>query len=586
MQQKFVFWPELYFTSKHKDRLHLATLLVRVNALQLQRTVFLTQPQSTSTTELQHQLSTIRHKFTNSLWRSFALIALIAVPLSVLRSFNTGWLAVYTVHVVVGTLLVSGALICHKMPLRLKGGLLILVFWLVGLPGALTFGFASPGIWWLVLSCLVAHVLYQARVALLLALATFLSMIGTAFGFMSGYLSIPVSISRYVTDSASWATYIIVNCIVFFVVVRTFITYTASLQVTTQHQFRQWIDDLPMGVVVQGKDQQPYYHNKAAKELLGPAPLQPSAFIAGTDKVYPAEQMPAAKALSGETSQTEDMEIEQDGIRRQMQAWGRPGYNEHGELTFGIAVYEDISARKQLDLLKNRFVSTVSHELRTPLTSIHGALGLILGNALGEPEPKIRAMLELAEKNSQRLIRLINDILDMQKIEAGQMNFHFAKVQLQPLLRGSVEQMASYAEQHQVTLELDTVSDDLWLWADSNRLMQVLANLLSNAAKFSFANSTVQIKVQSLNEQIRIAIIDRGPGIDEEFKAFIFRPFSQSDTSDVRNFGGTGLGLSISKSIVEHHGGALSFESTLGQGSSFYIDLQVRESASVQNLSE
>lgn len=558
--------------------MHLVALLVRVMQFYLQRPRFLSQPQSASTTELQHQLSDIRHKFTNSLWRSFALIALIAVPLSILRSFNTGWLPVYTVHVAVGILLVSGALVCHKMPLRLKGGLLILVFWLVGLPGALTFGFASPGIWWLVLSCLVAHVLYQTRVALLLALATFLSMIGTAFGFMSGYLSIPVSISRYVTDSASWATYIIVNCIVFFVVVRTFITYTESLQATTQHQFRQWIDDLPMGVVVLGKDQQPFYNNKAAKELLGPQPAQPLAFIAGTDKMYPAELMPAAKALSGETSQTEDMEIEQDGIRRQMQAWGRPGYNEHGELTFGIAVYEDISARKQLDLLKNRFVSTVSHELRTPLTSIHGALGLILGNALGEVPPKIHSMLELAEKNSQRLIRLINDILDMQKIEAGQMNFQFAKVQLQPLLRCAVEQMASYAEQHQVTLELGVVPDDLWLWADSNRLMQVLANLLSNAAKFSFADSIVRIQVQQLNGHIRIAIIDQGPGIEEEFKAFIFRPFSQSDTSDVRNFGGTGLGLSISKSIIEQQGGSLSFESTLGKGSSFYIDLPGSES--------
>ncbi|MDR7121855.1 ATP-binding protein [Rheinheimera soli] len=534
----------------------------------------MSQSPSASTTELQQKLSEIRHQFTNSLWRSFALIALVAVPLSILRSFNTGWLAVYTVHVVVGILLVSGAVVCHKMPLRFKGSVLILMFWAVGLPGALTFGFASPGIWWLVLSCLVAHVLYQARVALLLALATFLSMIGTAFGFMSGYLSIPVSISRYVAEPASWAAYIIVNCIVFFVVVRTFISYTESLQATTQHQFRQWIDDLPMGVVVLGKDQHPYYNNKAAQELLGPKPEQPLAFMAGTNKIYPAEQMPAVKALAGEISQTEDMEIEQDGIRRHMQAWGRPGYNEHGELTFGIAVYEDISARKQLDLLKNRFVSTVSHELRTPLTSIHGALGLILGNALGEPEPKIRAMLELAEQNSQRLIRLINDILDMQKIEAGQMNFHFAKVQLQPLLHCAVDQMAGYAEQHQVTIELGAVPDDVWVWADSNRLMQVLANLLSNAAKFSFANTTVKVQVQQQDGQVRIAIIDQGPGIDEEFKSLIFRPFSQSDTSDVRNFGGTGLGLSISKSIIEKHNGNLSFESELGKGSSFYIDLK------------
>lgn len=554
--------------------MHLVALLVRVKQFYLQRNGFLSQSPSASTTELQQKLSEIRHQFTNSLWRSFALIALVAVPLSILRSFNTGWLPVYSVHIAVGILLVTGAWLCHKMSLRLKGGLLILVFWAVGLPGALTFGFASPGVWWLVLSCLVAHVLYQARVALILAAATFISMIGTALGFMSGYLSIPVSITRYVAEPASWATYIIVNCIVFFVVVRTFISYTASLQATTQHQFRQWIDDLPMGVVVLGKDQQPYYNNRAAKELLGPKPEQPLAFMAGTNKLYPADQMPATKALAGEVSQTEDMEIEQDGIRRHMQAWGRPGYNEHGELTFGIAVYEDISARKQLDLLKNRFVSTVSHELRTPLTSIHGALGLILGNALGEPEPKIRAMLELAEQNSQRLIRLINDILDMQKIEAGQMNFHFAKVQLQPLLHCAVDQMAGYAEQHQVTIELGAVPDDLWLWADSNRLMQVLANLLSNAAKFSFANTTVKVQVQQQDGQLRIAIIDQGAGIDEEFKSLIFRPFSQSDTSDVRNFGGTGLGLSISKSIIEQHGGTLSFESITGQGSSFYIDLK------------
>ncbi len=535
----------------------------------------MSQSQSTSTTELKRQLSAIRHKFTNSLWRSFAFIALIGVPLSVARSLNTGWLPVYSVHAVLGIVLVAGALICHKMSLRLKAVLLILVFWLIGLPGALTFGFASPGVWWLVLSCVVGYVLYNAKVAMALALVTLFSLIGTAMGFMLGYLQIPVSVTRYMADPASWATYLIVNFIAFFVVIRTFITYTESLQATTQHKFRQWIDDLPMGVVVTGKDQQPYYSNKAAEELLGPAPAQPLAFVAGTDNIYPAEQMPAAKALAGETCQSDDMEIEQDGVRRHMQAWGRPGYNEHGELTFGIAVYEDISARKQLDLLKNRFVSTVSHELRTPLTSIHGALGLILGNALGEPNAKIRAMLELAEQNSQRLIRLINDILDMQKIEAGQMSFQFTKVQLAPLLRCAVNQMAAYAQQHKVSLELEPVSEDLWVWADSNRLIQVLANLLSNAAKFSFADSVVQLQVQQQDQQIRITITDQGPGIDEAFKAVIFRPFSQSDTSDVRNFGGTGLGLSISKSIIEQHGGTLSFESTQGKGSSFYIDLKL-----------
>ncbi|WP_286049407.1 ATP-binding protein [Rheinheimera sp. KL1] len=129
-----------------------------------------------------------------------------------------------------------------------------------------------------------------------------------------------------------------------------------------------------------------------------------------------------------------------------------------------------------------------------------------------------------------------------------------------------------------MSLELEPVSEDLWVWADSNRLIQVLANLLSNAAKFSFADSVVQLQVQQQEQLIRITITDQGPGIDEAFKAVIFRPFSQSDTSDVRNFGGTGLGLSISKSIVERHGGTLTFDSTAGVGSSFYIDLPGSES--------
>lgn len=566
-----------YFTFSSQDRLHLRVRLVRVIQLKPQGRPFLSQTHSASTTELKRQLSDIRHKFTNSLWRSFALIALIGVPLSVARSLNTGWLAVYTVHLIIGFVLVSGALLCHRMPLRVKAVALLLVFWLIGVPGVFTFGFASPGVWWLMLSCLVAYVLYNTRTALLLAVATLLVLLAAATGFILGYLQIPASGTRYVSDPVSWATYLIVNCIAFFVVVRTFITYTAALQARTQHQFRQWIDDLPMGVVVLGQNQQPHYYNKSAEELLGPTPAQPQAFIAGTDKAYPPEQMPAAKALAGQICQTEDMEIVQDGVRRHMQAWGRPGYNEHGELTFGIAVYEDISARKQLDLLKNRFVSTVSHELRTPLTSIHGALGLILGNALGDVPPKIQAMLQLAEQNSQRLIRLINDILDMQKIEAGQMNFQFGKVQLAPLLATAVAQMTAYALQHKVTIELETVPDEYWIWADSNRLMQVLANLLSNAAKFSFADSTVQIKVQPQGQQLRIAIIDQGCGITEDFKTAIFQPFSQSDTSDGRSVDGTGLGLSISKSIVEKHGGSLTFESIAGQGSSFYIDLPAAE---------
>lgn len=533
----------------------------------------MSQSHHSSTAELQNQLRLIRHQFANSLWRSFALLALIGVPLSVFRAVNTGWLYLYSVHLFIGASFVLGAFFYKRMPLKLKGSLLVLLFWLIGLPSSITFGFSSSGVWWLILSCLVAHVLFRAKVAIALAIATLLSILVIASGFISGYLTLPFSSSKYLADPVTWATYLFVNLIAFYVVIRCFISYNASLQATTQHQFRQWIDDLPLGIVVQGSNNQPYYSNQAAKDLLGAKPHQPHAYVSGSHKLYPAMQMPAVQALQGQTCKLDDMEIEQAGQRRAIQAWGRPGYNAEGELIFGISVYEDISDRKQLDLLKNHFVSTVSHELRTPLTAIHAALGLVLGNVLGEPEPKIKAMLQIAEQNSQRLIRLVNDILDMQKVEAGKMDFHFADLQLSPLLQRAVEQMSGYGSQHQVRFELTEVEEQIWLHADANRLLQVLANLLSNAAKFSSADSVVRISVTQPSGLVRIAVTDQGVGIEENYKADIFRPFSQSDTSDIRKVGGTGLGLSISKSIVEHHGGCLWFESTLGQGSTFYIDL-------------
>ena len=547
----------------------------------------MSQSQNTATIALQQQLTGIRHQFADTLLRSMAIIALFGVPLSMIRALNTGWLPLYTAHLLLGVVLLLGTFYNHQLSLPFKGILLVVVFWLAGLPGTLNYGFASPGVWWLLASCLVAYVLFKARVAIILAAVTLLCLLLIAAAFITNNLAPPQSATPYLSDPATWAAYLLVNFMVLFVIIRSFISYTASLQATTQHQFRQWIEDLPVGIVVLGPDLQSYYANHAATEMFGAHQhAHPIAYVAGTNTPYPMAEMPAMRALRGETCQIEELEIESAGQRRYVQAWGRPTYNSEGQLTFGIAVYEDISARKQLDLLKNQFVSTVSHELRTPLTAIHGALGLVLGNALGQPEPKIRAMLEIAEQNSQRLIRLINDILDMQKVEAGKMAFHFTRLQLAPWLSNAVKQLEGYAVQHQVRFELAPVPDDLWLSADPNRLMQVLANLLSNAAKFSPADATVQIRVETYADFARIAIEDHGPGIEDEFKAVIFRPFSQSDTSDVRRFGGTGLGLSISKSIVEHHGGVLWFESTLGKGSTFYIDLHRKDSPAKPHLSE
>jgi len=526
---------------------------------------------------LQQQLQSIRDEFANTLWRNFALIAVFCVPLSCLRALNTGWLPLYSLHVTVGAIFVIGLLFIKKLNTQLKGILLIILFWLVGLPGAMHFGFASPGIWWLMLSCVVSYLLFSPRITVLLAVLAFLSMVALALGFIYGYLAAPMNLRLYIADPTVWAAYLAVNFIAFIVLSRTVISYSASLHAYAQHQFRQWVEDLPLGIVVLDKQAKLYYQNKMAHQLFAHPNQQLDLVLGQHSTPLADEQRPEQRALRGETVQINNLQLQQDQEQRALQAWGRPGYDPKGALNFGIAVYEDISERRKLEQIKDQFVSTVSHELRTPLTSIHGALKLVLGNALGEPPEKIRAMLEIAELNSRHLILLINDLLDIQKLEAGELQFNLTTFQLGPWLQTTVQQLSGYAISHQVNFELTEPCCPCWVHADSNRLMQVMANLLSNAAKFSPADASVFIQLECLPQVARISIRDQGPGIDEDFKSRIFKPFSQSDTSDRRQFGGTGLGLSISKALVEKQGGQLWFDSQPGQGCTFYIDMPACE---------
>jgi signal transduction histidine kinase len=238
-----------------------------------------------------------------------------------------------------------------------------------------------------------------------------------------------------------------------------------------------------------------------------------------------------------------------------------------------LAIVRNITDRKNIERMKNEFVSTVSHELRTPLTSIRGALGLILGSVAGDIPPKARAMVEIASKNSERLIRLINDILDIDKIESGKMIFAFQPVELMPLLEHVIDINRAYGQQFDITLRLESSITGAWIYADSDRLIQALTNLLSNAAKFSPAGAPVLVSLDRRGEMLRIAIRDHGPGIPEAFRARLFQRFAQADASDARQKGGTGLGLSITKAIVEKLGGQIDVMIAPGGGSTFYIDL-------------
>lgn len=235
----------------------------------------------------------------------------------------------------------------------------------------------------------------------------------------------------------------------------------------------------------------------------------------------------------------------------------------------------DLTERKRVEQMKNDFVSTVSHELRTPLTSISGALGLIVGGALGSAPPTMQQMLEIAYRNSLRLGHLINDLLDMEKIAAGKMSFELREHSLGDLLEESLASNQALCEQHGVCCTLEHPTDVL-VWVDGLRLQQVLGNFLSNAVKFTPEGGEIRLHSSLHGTKVRISVTDQGPGIPEAFRSRVFEKFAQADASDSRQKSGTGLGLAITKELIERMGGTVGFDCVPGQGTTFWCELPIQ----------
>ncbi len=254
-----------------------------------------------------------------------------------------------------------------------------------------------------------------------------------------------------------------------------------------------------------------------------------------------------------------------------------PFHTGAGPLVLSVIV--DISERKRIERLKDEFVSTVSHELRTPLTSISGSLGLLVGGGAGKLPSAAERLLTIAQANSQRLVRLLNDILDVEKIESGKVTFDLERIEVRPLVEQAIESIRGFAEGYGIPIQLEDGPASAEVYADSYRLMQVITNLLSNAIKFSPSGGKVVVEIEKAIDTVRISVCDHGHGIPEDFKRRVFEKFAQADTSDARQKGGTGLGLSIVKEIVTRLGGEVSFDDAPGGGTIFRVALPTWESA-------
>ncbi len=240
-----------------------------------------------------------------------------------------------------------------------------------------------------------------------------------------------------------------------------------------------------------------------------------------------------------------------------------------------VGMVRDITERKRVDRMKSEFVATVSHELRTPLTSITGSLGLIAGGAMGELPAQLSELIGIAHKNSQRLTFLINDLLDMEKLVVGKLQFDMHPQVLRPLIEQAVETNRPYGVPRNVGIRLQCDIGETQAYVDGQRLMQVMSNLLSNAIKFSPDDGMVEVDASRSGSSVRVAITDHGPGVPAEFQPHIFEKFAQADASDTRAKGGTGLGLAITRELVTRMGGRIDFVSETDKGSRFFFELPV-----------
>ena len=345
----------------------------------------------------------------------------------------------------------------------------------------------------------------------------------------------------------------------------------------SEAQLRLTTDALPV-LICYVDSTQCYRFNNQTYEAWFQIPVQdllgrPIQAVMG-EQYYQLARSHIEAALKGEEVDYEMTTVTPDGKSRDLAVTYIPDIDAKGEVKGFFGLINDISDRKTTERMKDEFVSVVSHELRTPLTSIHGSLKLLATQQLGSLVPQGQEMLAIALKNTERLTRLINDVLDLERIESGQITMAMQRCNVAALMVQSAEAMQPMADEHGIQLSVEPL--DVKIWADPDHITQTLTNLLSNAIKFSPTDAQVWLGATDQASDVLIQVKDQGRGIPADKLNTIFERFQQVDASASRERGGTGLGLAICKQIVRRHGGSIWVESTFGSGSCFYFTLPKR----------
>ena len=557
---------------------------------------------------LKRQLTSIRGELADRLVRGVFWIGMLVMPLSLSRALVTGWLPIYSLHLTVGALYLALALFTRRLPTWLKAGAVVATLYTVGVAGVLSLGLAAPSLWWLMGSLIIANVLLPARGAWGVMAAAAVAMAGAAVGFTTGWLQPSVDLSAYLRQPSAWATLLLGTGGFVVVVFQAIAVYNRSVSLAVEHSMLQWVEGLPLGVLVLDVDGRVHYGNRRLEEVLGVNMVEwgkklsgnaaitvfdlIGGTVAGTSKRFPSGLHPLFRAMHGEESNVEDLEISVHGEPRTFRVTGRPVRNPDDELVYSVGTFEDITERKRGEIelqrtreradsasrAKGQLLAHMSREMRTPIDTQLGLVQLLRRTELSEKQKEYMARMDTVSRD---LLATVNDVLDYSESASGKLVLVPRLFHIDLLLAQLQQRLLDQIGERPIAVSI--VCDPrlpTQLYGDDTRLLQVLGNLGENAVKFT-ASGTVTVEVQ-LKEHAQdsvllvFAVRDTGMGIAPRDRHRVFSGFFQAETPGVpRPKGGAGVGLAVADRLVRLMGSSIGVSSAEGLGSVFSFPLRV-----------